>query len=83
MLVFPLVRGPKVEGSGSTAFKNCRGMISLPSKRIGSMEVDVYKRQVLHDRPGVLMALISAFYDAGANILTVNQNIPVLGAALV
>ena len=38
---------------------------------------------VLHDRPGVLMALISAFYDAGANILTVNQNIPVLGAALV
>lgn len=38
---------------------------------------------VLHDRPGVLMALISAFYDAGANILTVNQNIPVMGAALV
>ena len=29
------------------------------------------------------MALISAFYDAGANILTVNQNIPVMGAALV
>ena len=35
---------------------------------------------VLEDRPGVLMALI---YDAGANILTVNQNIPVMGAALV
>ena len=38
---------------------------------------------VLEDRPGVLMALISSFYDAGANILTVNQNIPVMGAALV
>ena len=37
---------------------------------------------VLEDRPGVLMALISSFYDAGANILTVNQNIPVMGAAL-
>lgn len=38
---------------------------------------------VLQDRPGVLMALISAFYTAGANILTVNQNIPVKDAALV
>lgn len=38
---------------------------------------------VLTDRPGVLMALISAFYGAGANILTVNQSIPVMGMALV
>lgn len=38
---------------------------------------------VLLDKPGVLMALISAFYSAGANILTVNQNIPVMGVALV
>ena len=38
---------------------------------------------VLEDRPGVLLAMISAFYAAGANILTVNQNIPVLGVALV
>lgn len=38
---------------------------------------------VLQHRPGVLMSLISAFYDAGANILTVNQNIPVMGVALV
>ena len=38
---------------------------------------------VLHDKPGVLMSLISAFYGAGANILTVNQNIPVMGVALV
>lgn len=31
---------------------------------------------VLRDRPGVLSAVLSAFADAGANILTVNQNIP-------
>ena len=37
---------------------------------------------VLEDRPGVLMALISSFYDAGANILTVNQNIPVDAVAV-
>lgn len=38
---------------------------------------------VLFDRPGVLMSLVSQFYDAGANILTINQNIPVGGKALV
>ena len=38
---------------------------------------------ILEDRPGVLMALVSALYTAGANILTVNQNIPIAGAALV
>ncbi|MDD5953233.1 MAG: ACT domain-containing protein [Oscillospiraceae bacterium] len=38
---------------------------------------------VLYDRPGVLMAVISQFYSAGANILTINQNIPVKGKAVV
>lgn len=38
---------------------------------------------VLYDKPGVLMALISGFYSVGANILTINQNIPVNGKALV
>ncbi|WP_099205230.1 ACT domain-containing protein [Scatolibacter rhodanostii] len=38
---------------------------------------------VLNDRPGVLMNLLSYFYKANANILTVNQNIPVKGKAFV
>jgi ACT domain-containing protein len=38
---------------------------------------------VLLDRPGVLLNLLSFFYSAKANILTVNQNIPVKGRALV
>lgn len=38
---------------------------------------------VLSDRPGVLMNLLSFFYTANANILTVNQNIPVKGRAFV
>jgi len=37
----------------------------------------------LEDRMGVLSALISELYKAGANILTVNQNIPVDGVASV
>ncbi|MDD2417908.1 MAG: ACT domain-containing protein [Oscillospiraceae bacterium] len=37
----------------------------------------------LSDRPGVLSGVLSAFATAGANILTVNQNIPNDGRALV
>jgi chorismate mutase len=32
---------------------------------------------ILKDRPGVLSSLISEIYRGGANILTINQNIPV------
>lgn len=38
---------------------------------------------VLYDKPGVLMSVISQFYGVGANILTINQNIPVKGKAVV
>lgn len=38
---------------------------------------------ILHDKPGVLVNLLTYFYRMQANILTVNQNIPVKGRALV
>ena len=38
---------------------------------------------VLSDKPGVLMNLLSVFYEENANILTLNQNIPVKGRAFV
>lgn len=38
---------------------------------------------VLYDKPGVLLSVISQFYNVGANILTINQNIPVKGKAVV
>ena len=37
----------------------------------------------LLDQPGVLLNLLAFFYEAKANILTVNQNIPVKGRAFV
>ena len=40
-------------------------------------------KAILSDKPGVLMNLLSCFYRANANILTVNQNIPVKGRAFV
>jgi len=38
-------------------------------------------RAMLRDKPGVLSNLISALSNAGANILTINQNIPIRGVA--
>ncbi len=38
---------------------------------------------ILQDKPGILMSMLSSFYKVGANILTVNQNIPISGTALV
>lgn len=37
----------------------------------------------LKDTPGVLQALLSAFFQMGANVLSINQNIPVDSVALV
>ncbi len=38
---------------------------------------------LLSDHPGVLSCVLTAFADAGANVLTVNQNIPADGTATV
>lgn len=38
---------------------------------------------LLLDKPGVLVSFLLAFYEANANILTVNQNIPIRGRAFV
>ena len=38
---------------------------------------------MLKDNPGVLSTVLSIFAASGANILTINQNIPVNGRALV
>jgi chorismate mutase len=38
---------------------------------------------ILTDKPGVLVSFVSVFYAKGANILTINQNIPVDGMAMV
>ena len=36
---------------------------------------------LLRDKPGVLSGVLGTFADCGANILTINQSIPVNGAA--
>lgn len=68
-------------GISRSAYYKYKDMI-LPYENTGESRV-LTIQSVLRDQPGVLSALLAAFFDAGANILTVNQNIPVNGAAFV
>lgn len=64
-----------------SAFYKYKDMIT-PYENTGESRV-LTVQSVLEDRPGVLSSLITFLFDAGANILTVNQNIPANGAAFV
>ena len=62
--------------SRSVYYKYKNAVFPYTKKETGSiMTVQV----VLNDKPGVLVNLLTVFYKANANILTINQNIPVKG----
>lgn len=68
-------------GISRTAFYKYRDLVFPYDAAAGGNLLTV--NLLLSDRPGVLSAVLAAFADAGANLLTVNQNIPVGGAATV
>lgn len=66
--------------SRSVYYKYKNAVFPYTKKETGAiMTVQV----VLIDKPGVLMNLLTVLYKANANILTINQNIPVKGKAFV
>ena len=70
----------KVGISRSVYYKYKDSVFSYKQKQnsaVLSMQV------TLLDKPGVLVNLLSSFYKVKANILTVNQNIPIRGKAFV
>ena len=67
-------------GISRSAFYKYKDAIYLYDERMNENLVTFYL--TLEDRPGVLSSLLSSFYKAGANIITVNQNIPVDGVAI-
>lgn len=69
-------------GISRTAFYKYRDLV-FPYDASASAGGLLTVHLLLNDRPGVLSAVLAAFAEAGANILTVNQNIPVGGAATV
>lgn len=71
----------RLSGISRSAFYKYKDAVFAYSERASGRIVTFHA--VLRDLPGVLSTLIGELYRQGANILTVNQNIPVDGAALV
>lgn len=64
----------RMTGISRTAFYKYKDAIFPYDARHAGEVVTIH--MVLHDRPGVLSGVLTAFARAQANILTVNQNIP-------
>ena len=71
----------QMAGISRSAFYKYKDSIYLYDERMSENITTLYL--TLEDRPGVLSSLLGELYRAGANIITVNQNIPVDGVALV
>lgn len=63
-----------------SAFYKYKDSVFLYDERMQQNIVTFYL--TLEDRPGVLSTLLSKLYGVGANVVTVNQNIPVDGVAV-
>ncbi len=68
-------------GISRSAYYKYKDHVQLYEERDNSQLGTLYLR--LMDEPGMLSQVLKALYENGANILTVNQNIPVDGAAIV
>lgn len=71
----------RMTGISRGAFYKYRDFVYSYKSEVERSVVTIHA--VLSDKPGVLMAFVSVFHAIGANILTVNQNIPVNGRAVV
>ena len=68
-------------GISRSAFYKYRESVFLYEEQMQARIFTVYL--LLHDEAGVLSGVLHALTDAGANVLTLNQSIPVDGAATV
>jgi len=71
----------KFSGVSRSAFYKYKDSVFAYNERAGGRIITM--NIVLKDMPGVLSTLLAELYNLGANILTVNQNIPVGGVASV
>lgn len=68
-------------GISRSAYYKYRDSVFSYDEKLQNRIISLYF--ILKDTPGVLSTVLSKLYELGANILTVNQNIPVDGVAAV
>lgn len=64
----------KMVGISRGAFYKYKDKMFIYSERMSNEIITL--QLTLEDEPGILSAVLTRFYQLGANILTVNQNIP-------
>ena len=69
----------KLAGISRSAFYKYKDSVYPYDNRLSERMVTL--NTTLEDEPGVLSALLTQLYQVGANIITVNQNIPTDGVA--
>ena len=70
----------QMAGISRSAFYKYKDSVFLYDERMNENIVSF--SLALEDRPGVLSNLLTQFYQLGANVITVNQNIPIDGVAI-
>ena len=70
----------QMAGISRSAFYKYKDSVFLYYERMNENIVSF--SLALEDRPGVLSNLLAQFYQLGANVITVNQNIPIDGVAI-
>lgn len=68
-------------GISRSAYYKYKDSVFAYEEKLTNKIISLYA--VLKDEPGVLSSVLTAFYEMGANVLTVNQNIPIDSVASV
>ncbi len=68
-------------GVSRSAYYKYRNSVFSYEEKLTSQIITLY--MLLQDKPGVLSSVLVSLHDLNANILTVNQNVPVDGVATV
>lgn len=71
----------KTVGISRSAYYKYKDSIFFYEEKLTNKIITLYA--VLKDEPGVLSNILSSLYELGANVLTVNQNIPIDSVATV
>ncbi|HHW46523.1 MAG TPA: ACT domain-containing protein [Clostridiales bacterium] len=65
----------KISGISRSTFYKYKDSVFSYKEKTSDRVITIHA--VLKDKPGVLSAVMSKLYKSGANILTINQNIPI------
>ncbi len=75
------VEACKSIGISRSAYYKYKDFVFSYEEQLKNRVITLFAR--LKDEPGILSAILASFYEMGANILTINQNIPMDSVASV